>query len=140
MHNDLPSPKTVQTTVLLIDDEAEMYSLLREILQPEGLTVEHTGSIAEARYYLQHKQPALVILDNRLPDGNGLDFLNSLRMQHGGPKVIVISGIDISAREYALESGADAFLGKPFAKDYLLSIVRGLLSEVPMTTNLSSAE
>ena len=135
MHNDLPSPTTDQTTVLLIEDESEMYHLLRGFLQPEGLTVDHAGSIGEARDYLQRKQPAVVILDNRLPDGNGLDFLNTLRMQHPGTKVIVISGIDISAREYALESGADAFLRKPFGKYHLLSTVRGLLSDVPMTTH-----
>lgn len=131
MHNDLPSSKTDQTTVLLVEDDPETFHLLREILQPEGLTVDHAGSIAEARYYLQSKQPAVVILDNRLPDGNGLDFLNTLRMQHPGTKVIVISGIDISAREYALESGANAFLRKPFAKDHLLGIVKGLLGGVP---------
>jgi two-component system OmpR family response regulator len=140
MHSDLPTPQIAQNSVLLIEDESEMYLLLRGILEPEGFTVDHAGSIAEARQFLQRRQPALVFLDNRLPDGNGFDFLDTLRMQHPGTKIIVISGIDISAREYALESGAHAFLRKPFAKDHLLGIVRGLLREAPMNTNLSSAE
>ena len=114
--------------VLLIEDEPELYILLRGILEPEGLELDHAGSIAEAGYFLERKRPDLVLLDNRLPDGHGLHFIGALRKQHPGIKIIVISGIDIAVRDYALESGADAFLRKPFTKDSLLSSVRSLLN------------
>src|ERR1700744_1696516 len=127
--------QTAPATVLLIEDEPETHLLLRGFLQSEGLNVDHAGSIAEANASLGQKQPALVLLDNRLPDGHGLDFLSTLREQHPGIKIIVISGIDISARNYALESGADAFLRKPFTKDSLLTTVRSLLSQAPVITN-----
>jgi len=136
MTASIPTPKT-NSTILLIDDEMEMFILLRGLLQDEGFEVDHAGSLAEARQRLQETQPALVLLDNRLPDGHGLDYISTLRRQQPGTKVIVISGIDVAIRNYALESGADAFLRKPFTKEYLIATVRSLIPHSP-TTHLTT--
>ena len=114
-------------TVLLIEDESDTYFLVNGFLQAEGFEVYHAGSIAEAGYFLDRKKPALVLLDNRLPDGHGMHFINKLREKHPAAKVVVISGVDVGAREYALESGADAFIRKPFTKDTLLGTVGYLM-------------
>ncbi|WP_431210194.1 response regulator [Puia sp. P3] len=124
---------TTNLTILLIDDEMEMFILLRSLLQDEGFQVDHAGSLSEARIRLQETRPALVLLDNRLPDGHGLDYIGVLRKLQPGIKVIVISGIDVAIRDYALESGADAFLRKPFTREYLIATCQ--IPDHPCTNN-----
>ena len=114
--------------VLLIEDEGEMCLLLNLILDQDELTVDHVKSLADADAYLEKRLPALILLDNRLPDGFGVDYLGQLKSKYPWIKVIVISGIDAAAGDFALETGADAFLSKPFTKVQLLTSVRELLS------------
>jgi len=129
--------KTTQTTgpgsdnrnVLLIEDEGEMCLLLNLILDKEGLIIEHVKTLAAADAYLERRLPALILLDNRLPDGFGLDYLGQLKKKYPWIKVIVISGFDAAAEDIALEMGADAFLSKPFTKATLLDAVNTLLSQ-----------
>jgi len=113
--------------VLLIEDESDTYFLINGFLRNPGVEVYHAGSIAEAKYFLDRKTPSLVLLDNRLPDGHGMHFIDQLRHQHPEAKIIVMSGVDVGAREFALESGADAFIRKPFSKETLLGTVGYLL-------------
>lgn len=128
--------RTTQTTgpgsdnrnVLLIEDEGEMCLLLNLILDKEGLVIEHVKSLAAAGAYLERRLPALILLDNRLPDGFGLDYLGELKSKYPWIKVIVISGFDSAAEDLAMEMGADAFLSKPFTKAKLLASVNTLLS------------
>jgi two-component system, OmpR family, response regulator len=115
--------------VLLIEDEGEMCLLLNLILDRENLNVEHVKTLAEADAYLERKLPALIVLDNRLPDGLGLDYLGLLKKKYPWIKVILISGVDAAAGDLALEIGADDFLRKPFTKAKLLASVNSLLTK-----------
>src|ERR1700761_9583705 len=113
--------------VLLIEDEGEMCLLLNVILDQEGLDIEHVKTLTDAEKYLDRKLPALIVLDNRLPDGFGVDYLSLLKTKYPWIKVILISGVDAAAADLALEAGADAFLSKPFTKAQLVAVVRKLL-------------
>jgi len=128
MTNKKADDRTANRNVLLIEDEGEMCLLLNLILDPEGLNVEHVKTLADADAYLERKLPALILLDNRLPDGFGLDYLSLLKKKYPWIKVIVISGVDAAAGDLALEIGADAFLSKPFTKAKLLTAVNSLLN------------
>lgn len=114
--------------VLLIEDEGEMCLLLNLVLDQEGLNIEHVKTLADADAYLEKKLPALILLDNRLPDGFGLDYLSQLKTKYPWIKIIVISGVDAAAADFALEMGADAFLSKPFTKAKLLASVHSLIN------------
>jgi len=113
--------------VLLVEDEGEMCLLLNLILDHEDLNIEHVKTLAAADAYLEKKLPALILLDNRLPDGFGLDYLGHLKTKYPWIKIIVISGVDAAAADFALETGADAFLSKPFTKAKLLESVNSLI-------------
>ncbi len=126
--NHTASASTVNRNVLLIEDEGEMCLLLNLILDQEGLSVEHVKTIAAAEAYLDQRLPALIVLDNRLPDGFGLDYLVQLKTKYPWIKVILITGVDAAAADVALELGADAFLSKPFTKAKLLASVNMLMS------------
>ena len=82
-----------------------------------------------AEEYLQNEQPSVLILDNKLPDGFGMDFIPFLKKNHPAVKIIMISGYDASAEDAALESGADIFLQKPFTKDSLFKAIQQMLNE-----------
>ena len=126
--NDKAADRTANRNVLLIEDEGEMCLLLNLILDDEGLIIEHVKTLADADAYLEKRLPALILLDNRLPDGFGLDYLGQLKTKYPWIKVIVISGVDAAAADVALEIGADAFLSKPFTKAKLLASVNSLIN------------
>ncbi len=119
----------VNRNVLLIEDEGEMCLLLNMILDQQGLQIDHVKTIAKANDYLERKLPALILLDNRLPDGLGLDYLGQLKRKYPWIKIIVMTGVDAAAGDAAIEMGADAFLSKPFTKARLIESVNSMLSE-----------
>jgi DNA-binding response OmpR family regulator len=110
--------------VLLVEDEADMCLLLNIMLTGDEMEVDHVKTISEARTYLGQEKPAVVLLDNRLPDGLGIDFISSIKKSHPETKVIMISGTDGAAKDVAIENGADAFLVKPFTKVHLYESVK----------------
>jgi two-component system, OmpR family, response regulator len=126
--------KTAPRKILIIDDEGDLCLLLNILLEGKGTAVEHVQSIAKAEEYLLQEKPSLILLDNRLPDGFGVDFLSFVKKEHPTAKVIMISGVDAAAQDVALENGADAFLKKPFTKEQLHQTVKELLNrEVTVT-------
>ena len=114
--------------ILVVEDEGDMCLLLELLLDGNGMTVDHVRSLADARDSLEKEQPSLIVLDNRLPDGLGIDFIAYLKAQFPAIKILMISGVDISARDAALEIGADTFLSKPFTQSELNSSVGSLLN------------
>jgi two-component system, OmpR family, response regulator len=128
MTNKTADTNIVNRDVLLIEDEGEMCLILNLILDHEGLNIEHVKTITDADNYLKKKLPALILLDNRLPDGFGLDYLGYLKKKYPWIKIIIISGVDAAAADLALEMGADDFLAKPFTKAKLLASVNSLIN------------
>ncbi len=126
--NNSADTRAANRNVLLIEDEGEMCLLLNLILDHENLNIEHVKTIAGAAEYLEKKLPALILLDNRLPDGLGIDYLAVLKAKYPWIKVIIMTGVDAAAADIALEMGADAFLSKPFTKAKLLASVNSLIN------------
>jgi DNA-binding response OmpR family regulator len=122
------SAKATSQKVLIIEDEGDLCLLLNILLDGKGMEVDHVQSLAKAEEYFLQEKPALVLLDNRLPDGFGIDFIGFIKDQHPQTKVIMISGVDAAARDVAIENGADAFLKKPFTKAELYQSVTELLN------------
>jgi two-component system, OmpR family, response regulator len=113
--------------VLIIEDEGDMCLLLNIILAGKELDCDHVKNLAAAKDYLQQEQPAVVLLDNKLPDGYGVDFIPFLKSNYPAVKIVMISGFDGSAKDVALDNGADVFLAKPFTKAQLHDAVMHLL-------------
>src|SRR6187200_3637243 len=110
-----PSKKTVKK-VLVIEDEGEIGLLLNIILNEKDFELDYVKDLSSADEYLQKEQPSVIILDNKLPDGFGVDFISYIKKKYAAIKIIMISGF-ASARDVALENGADMFFEKPFSKD-----------------------
>ena len=114
--------------VLIVEDEADMCLLLNIILNGKDIQLDHVKSLSAAETYLQEEQPSVVLLDNQLPDGFGVDFIIFLKKNYPAVKIIMISGYDGSAKDVALENGADTFIEKPFTREQLSQSVKALLN------------
>jgi DNA-binding response OmpR family regulator len=117
-----------KTKVLIIEDEGDMCLLLNILLNGRELELDHVKSILSAEEYLKQENPKVILLDNKLPDGYGIDFITYIKKNYPGVKIIMISGFDGSAKDVALENGADLFLEKPFSKDQLYEAIKTVLN------------
>lgn len=115
--------------VLIIEDEGDMCLLLNILLNGKEMELDHVKNLAAAEEYLQQQQPSVILLDNKLPDGFGVDFISFIKKNYPSLKIIMISGFDGSAKDVALENGADLFLEKPFTKDQLYQSIKSLLNQ-----------
>jgi two-component system OmpR family response regulator len=126
----MPTTKTKPAVkkVLVIEDEGDMCLLIDLILNSKEISINHVKTLAAAKEYLQTEKPTLILLDNRLPDGLGLDFISYIKKNYPTVKIMMISGVDAAAQDVALENGADNFLAKPFTKAQLHEKIKDLLN------------
>jgi len=122
MSNTTALKRKVAKKVLVVEDEGEMGLLLNLILSERNFELDYVNNLLSADEYLQQQKPSVVILDNKLPDGFGVDFISYIREKYPSIKIIMISGFP-SARDVALENGADLFIEKPFSKDELCNSI-----------------
>jgi len=113
---------------LIIEDESDMCLLLNIMLTNDEVELDHVKDISSAKEYLAKEKPSVIILDNKLPDGFGIDFIGFIKDNYPAIKIIMISGYDASAEDVAIHNGADVFLQKPFTKDQLYKSMMGLLN------------
>ena|SRR6185436_800520 len=102
--------------MLVVEDQGEMCLILDLILSERKLESDYVNNLLDADEYLEKNKPSVIILDNKLPDGYGVDFIPYAKKKYPGTKIIMISGFS-TARDVAMENGADAFLEKPFSLD-----------------------
>jgi two-component system, OmpR family, response regulator len=113
--------------LLIVEDEGDMCLVMEMILNKEAYSIDHVKRIAAATEYLKITEPDLILLDNRLPDGLGIDFIPYIKRFHPGIKILMISARDGALKDLALYNGADMFLQKPFTRPELLGVVDQLL-------------
>lgn len=114
--------------ILLIEDEPELGTATATRLTGEGFVVDHFGSLGEAIEAVLGAQYRAILLDRRLPDGDGLSLLPVLRTRPSPPPVIVLTALDdIPDRVAGLDAGAEDYLIKPYAFDELMARLRVLL-------------
>lgn len=126
MSNTTTLKRKVAKKVLVVEDEGEMGLLLNLILSERNFELDYVNNLLSADEYLQKEQPSVVILDNKLPDGFGVDFISYIKKKYPSIKIIMISGFG-SARDVALANGADMFFEKPFSKDQLYNSIETLV-------------
>lgn len=110
------SKSKVAEKILVVEDEGQIGLALDMILSDRRFDLDYVNSLLTASEYLEKNKPSVVILDNKLPDGYGVDFISYIKKKYASVKIIMISGFT-SARDVALHNGADIFLEKPFSMD-----------------------
>jgi two-component system, OmpR family, response regulator len=110
--------------ILIIEDEGEFCLLLNLMLDNKEMDLDHVKDLASAVKYLEKEQPAVVILDNKLPDGWGVDFISYIKANYPAIKVIMITGFSGAAKDIAIQNGVDSFLEKPFTRSQIYDVIQ----------------
>jgi DNA-binding response OmpR family regulator len=118
--------------LLLVEDEKEMADALSSALSKQGIVIDNAMLLADAYELSRQKTYDVILLDRRLPDGEGLNFIPKLRRAGVSTPVIVLTARnDPKERIEGLDGGADDYLGKPFLVDELMARVRAVLRRSP---------
>ncbi len=124
--------------ILIVDDETSLVNSLGFALRAEGYAVASAGTGEAGLLAAQASPPSLVLLDLRLPDGSGLDFLDRLRAALPDVPVVMISAHgDTRAAVQAVKRGAVDYLTKPFDLDDLLVTLRAALERQRMAQEIA---
>ncbi len=121
--------------VLLVEDDEDMVTLLRFLLEREGHKVSHVSDGSQAKELIgQIAPPQLVLLDVMLPYHNGVEILKHMRSNTAWSKVPIIMLTSLSAEQNIiamLDDGANDYIVKPFKPHELTARVRRLLKPWP---------
>jgi two-component system OmpR family response regulator len=126
-------------SVLIVDDDKGIRDTVADFLELEGYQVLQAGNVGEARSQLALK-PDLMLLDLKMPGGDGLSFAGEIRRQSSIPIIIISGKGDTVDRVVGLEVGADDYLPKPFELRELLSRIRALLRRSRVMASDTEAE
>lgn len=116
-------PHQVVKRVLVVEDEVLFARAVVKRLQKDGYECEHAETLEDGRLIHKQFQPDLVLLDMRLPDGNGLDLLTEFVTKNVATIVMTAFG-DVSDAVNAMKLGAVDYLKKPIDLEELLLVVK----------------
>jgi len=118
--------------VLIVDDELDICYLLSGIFKQRNFRTGFVNSLSDAVNALRVERPALLVLDNHLPDGFGLDFIPFVKENYPDVKVIMITAHDGALeRKQAREGGVDLFVAKPLNRKMINDAIDKLFSPDP---------
>lgn len=118
--------------VLIIDDEASVRVMVKQMLEKEGYTVEEAENGETGLRFVAHNPVDLAIVDIFMPEKDGLGVILELREKFPHVKIIAISGGSRRGPDYlsiAKKLGAQYALAKPFERQELVSAVSSVLSQ-----------
>ncbi len=116
--------------ILIVDDERTILLTLEALLGRHGYEPQTAATAAYGLRALKEKQPALVLLDLQLPDGEGLEMLDQIKREHPETQVIILTAHDsLSNAIESIKRGAYHFISKPYAPEELLSLVEKALEK-----------
>jgi two-component system OmpR family response regulator len=113
--------------ILVVDDDAEIRSLLSEYLQKNGYRVTAVGDGKGMRAALANRRADIVVLDLMLPGEDGLTLCRDLRASSDVPVIMLTARGEETDRIVGLEMGADDYLAKPFNPRELLARIKSVL-------------
>lgn len=117
-------------TLLIIDDEAVIRHLLSRMLELEGYEVFEAGGCAEGMRQLKKHRPEVVLCDVRLPDGNGVDLLLSLKKECPDSQVVMLTAHgNIQDGVQAIKNGAFDYITKGDDNNKIIPVVSAAMTE-----------
>ena len=121
---------THRPSVMIVDDDAEMRALLRDVLGRDGFLVHEHSSGDGLVPLLEGWAPDAIVLDKEVTGADGLDLLPYIRRRLPSTPVVFVTafgGAEVEAE--ALRLGATCYMDKPFRVARLLEVLRAVVSE-----------
>ncbi len=134
-------PPRAQKRLLIVEDEALFAKAVRKRLERAGYQCEQAGRIAEAEAALAAGGFDLVLLDMRLPDGSGLEFLQRLRREAGNHVAVIVMTAygELEDAVTAMKLEASDYLKKPIDLDELLLNVDKVIAGTALARSLDNS-
>lgn len=117
-------------TILIVDDEKRLVSLVQSYLAQEGYRALAAYNGKDALAVAQKENPDLIILDIMMPEMNGYEFMRSHRAEKDTPIIMLTAKVEDDDKIIGLELGADDYVTKPFKPRELMARVRNVLRRV----------
>ena len=118
-HQPIPT-MDYDRTLLIVDDEVDVCMLLRRAMLKHFQKVECAHTLTDGYAKAAAFQPDVILLDNNLPDGYGLEHIAEFKGVNKPTRIVMISAMDI--RQEAIAAGADEFIGKPVDVNVLTAL------------------
>ena len=116
--------------ILVVDDHELNLVLLERLLELEGHEVRAADSLAAAERALAEEQPAMIVLDVNLPDGNGLELTRRLKAHPTTASIPIVActaGVLPGEEHEALAAGCDAYVSKPIDLSRFAAVIASVL-------------
>ncbi len=117
-------------TILIVDDEKRLVSLVQSYLAQEGYRAVTAYNGKDALAVAEKENPDLIILDIMMPEMNGYEFMRTHRAQKDTPIIMLTAKVEDDDKVIGLELGADDYVTKPFKPRELMARVRNVLRRV----------
>jgi DNA-binding response OmpR family regulator len=114
-------------TIMIVDDEKRLVSLVESYLSQEGYRVVTAGDGREALSKARKENPDLIILDVMMPEMDGYEFTENYRKEHKTPIILLTARVEEQDHVVGLDLGADDYVTKPFRPRELMARVRSAL-------------
>jgi len=115
------------STLLVVDDEPQIAQIAKDYLEHAGYSVITASNGRQALEFARAHHPALIVLDLKLPELDGLDVARTLRRESDVPIIMVTARVEESDRLAGLDVGADDYVTKPFSPRELVARVKAVL-------------
>ena len=133
MHAEVP---VMATCVLVVDDEVLFAKAVSRHLEKAGYRCAHASTLALADAQLAQGEPDLILLDMRLPDGSGLDYLHNLRARSTVPVIVMTAYGEIEDAVAAMKFAASDYLKKPIDLEELRLNIEKVLAHAALGRQL----
>jgi len=121
------------STIMVVDDEERLVSLLDVYLSQEGFRVIKASDGREALFMARQEKPDLIVLDIMMPEMDGYEFMRLHRKERITPIILLTARVDKDDKVIGLELGADDYVTKPFRPRELLARIRAVLRRIGET-------
>ncbi len=117
-------------TILVVDDSANVRTLVREYLTAEGFRVVLANDGRAALFTARNEKPDLILLDIMMPEMTGYEFIRAYRKERATPIILLTAKLEESDKVLGLELGADDYVTKPFGMRELVARINAVLRRV----------
>lgn len=114
-------------TILVVDDKANVRTMLREYLTEHGFRVVTAENGRAALFVARESSPDLVLLDIMMPEMDGYAFIRNYRKESEAPIILLTAKLEETDKVLGLELGADDYVTKPFGMRELVARIRAVL-------------
>lgn len=127
--------------ILIIDDEEKLRGLLARIVKSEGFDVHEAGDLKSGFKKLEHNEVDVVLCDVKLPDGNGVDFLEKIKASFPLTEVILLTAFGkISDGVKAMKNGAFDYIVKGDDNDKIIPLLNKAIEKVQLQKKVKHLE